>query len=45
MLMTGTLQNVTAFQVIRKAADKDNSEDYTLMKGGVGKEEEEKCSI
>lgn len=39
MLITGALQNVRALRVIRKAADKDNSKDYPLMKGGVGEEE------
>ncbi len=42
MLITGALQNVRALQVIRKAADKDNSKDDALMKGGVGEKQEGK---
>ncbi|KAK9520728.1 hypothetical protein VZT92_020598 [Zoarces viviparus] len=38
MLITGALQNVSALRVIKKAADKDNSKEYTPMKGGVVEE-------
>lgn len=41
MLITGALQNVTVLPVVRRAADKDNSEGNTLIGGGAVEKQEE----
>lgn len=41
MVISGALQNVTAFPVIRRTADEDNSEGDSLMEGGVVEERED----
>lgn len=41
MVISGALQNVTAFPVIRKTADEDNGEGDSLMEGGVVVEQED----